>query len=130
MSRRLAEDYLTPNHPPFKLQTQEASIATCTPNSGTSTMRLDRRSSSMVENVDDTNGELAICANIWSAYLHEALERDSKMYDAWHKTLDVLLILQSVYYAPSRTRYDAEPGHNATLTAPDDILAFSSPAGA
>lgn len=50
---------------------------------------------SILDNGDDSNEELGIRANIWPAYLEEAWERDSEMLDAWHKSLDVLLIFVS-----------------------------------
>ncbi|KAG8705234.1 hypothetical protein FRC09_003082 [Ceratobasidium sp. 395] len=109
------------------------------------------------DNAEDTNEELGIRANIWPAYLEEAFERDSEMLDAWHKTLDVLLIFAALFSSilsqflastssmlqPDTSGQSAmllaelvkmnTPGFNATLTPvtpPDVIIAFSSPAGA
>jgi hypothetical protein len=52
------------------------------------------------DNGEDANEELGIRANIWPAYLEEAFERDSEMLDAWHKSLDVLLIFASLIISP------------------------------
>ncbi|KAG9120476.1 hypothetical protein FRC07_004020 [Ceratobasidium sp. 392] len=107
------------------------------------------------DNTEETNEELGIRANIWPAYLEEAFERDSEMLDAWHKTLDVLLIFaalfssilsqflastssmlqpdsgsQSAMLLAEVVKMMQNPSNNATLTPPDEILAFSSPAGA
>ncbi|KAF8739662.1 hypothetical protein RHS02_05139, partial [Rhizoctonia solani] len=49
------------------------------------------------DNGEDSNEELGIRANIWPAYLEEAWERDSEMLDAWHKSLDVLLIFAALF---------------------------------
>jgi len=107
------------------------------------------------DNAEETNEELGIRANIWPAYLEEAFERDSEMLDAWHKTLDVLLIFaalfssilsqflastssmlqpdsgsQSALLLAEVVKMMQNPGNNATLTPPKDILAFTSPSGA
>jgi hypothetical protein len=60
-----------------------------------STFQICRSAHIFLDNAEETNEELGIRANIWPAYLEEAFERDSEMLDAWHKTLDVLLIFVS-----------------------------------
>ncbi|QRV79044.1 hypothetical protein RhiJN_07059 [Ceratobasidium sp. AG-Ba] len=107
------------------------------------------------DNAEETNEELGIRANIWPAYLEEAFDRDEEMLDAWHKTLDVLLIFaalfsgvlsqflsntssmlqpdsagQSAMLLAEMLKIMQNPGSNATLTPPDQILAFTSPSGA
>ncbi|KEP50087.1 putative transmembrane protein [Rhizoctonia solani 123E] len=107
------------------------------------------------DNGEDSNEELGIRANIWPAYLEEAWERDSEMLDAWHKSLDVLLIFaalfssllsqllgsisamlqpdsggQTVELLAEILRATQNPGNASSTTSPDDILKFTPSSGA
>ncbi|KAH7339298.1 hypothetical protein B0J17DRAFT_532069, partial [Rhizoctonia solani] len=91
----------------------------------------------------------------WPAYLEEAWERDSEMLDAWHKSLDVLLIFaalfssllsqllgsisamlqpdsggQTVELLAEILRATRNPGNNTSASSLDDILKFSPSSGA
>ncbi|CAE6460047.1 unnamed protein product [Rhizoctonia solani] len=107
------------------------------------------------DNGEDSNEELGIRANIWPAYLEEAWERDSEMLDAWHKSLDVLLIFaalfssllsqllgsisamlqpdsggQTVVLLAEILRATQNPGNASSTASPDDILKFTPSSGA
>ncbi|KAJ1304267.1 hypothetical protein OPQ81_005427 [Rhizoctonia solani] len=107
------------------------------------------------DNGEDSNEELGIRANIWPAYLEEAWERDSEMLDAWHKSLDVLLIFaalfssllsqllgsisamlqpdsggQTVELLAEILRATQNPGNTSSTASPEEILKFTPSSGA